>query len=64
LTVVGRMIKAKNDIMATMANFNAGLSKETLISKCESDTRIHLSPEGRRNVLLNVTHESLERICG
>jgi hypothetical protein len=50
--------------MATMANFNAGLSKETLISKCESDTRIHLSPEGRRNVLLNVTHESLERICG
>jgi hypothetical protein len=60
----GRMIKTKNDIMATIANFNAGLSKETFISKCESDTGIHLSPEGRRNVLLNATYESPERICG
>jgi hypothetical protein len=59
----GRMIKAKNDIMATIANFNAGLSKEALISKCELATGIHLSPAGRNN-LLKDTHESLEKICG
>jgi hypothetical protein len=59
----GRMIKAKSDIMATIANFNAGLSKEALISKCELATGIHLSPEGRNN-LLKDTHESLEKICG
>jgi len=59
----GRMIKAKNDIMATIGNINSGLSKEALISKCEINTGIHLSPEGR-NALLNSTHESLEKICG
>jgi len=60
----GVMLKAQSDIMATKANFNAGLSREALISQCEANTYFDILSDETKNDLITAPLEDLRKACG